>query len=94
MEGMKQAITTPSQLRDAYYRKNPDGHFFDEKTLKFFGERFSEMRVLKGTEKVRSAGGDMHECYVLSSLQRPGMGLKPRRAYHYFDVKTLQSVIT
>jgi hypothetical protein len=35
----------------AYYTKNPEGHYFDQETLKFFGERVSEMRLLKKTAK-------------------------------------------
>lgn len=75
-----------------YKQKRPDGHFFDPETLKCFGERLSEMRLLKGTVKVTSAGGYEHECYVLSCVQRPGPPLKKRRKYHYFDVETLEDV--
>ena len=71
------------ELRRNYYRNHPDGHFFDYKTLRFFGERFSEMRVLKGTVKIY----DGTECYVLSSLQRKHP-CGPRRVYHYFDIET------
>lgn len=85
-------IRTVGDLADAYYRSHPDGHFFDPGTLKFFGERRSEMRLLKGTVKITSAGGYEHECYVLSSVQRPGPPLKPRRKYHYFDVETFEDV--
>lgn len=84
---------TIDQLKTRYYEHNPEGHFFDGKTLKFFGERFSEMRVLKGTVNVTSAGGYEHECYMVSSRQRPGMGLAPKRVYHYFDVETFEHVI-
>lgn len=90
----------PARPRDAahlarmYAEKRPDGHFFDQKTLKFFGERLSEMRLLKGTVEIESAGGYAHECYVISTVQRPGPPLKPRRVYHYFDVETLENVCT
>lgn len=30
-------ITNVNELRDAYQQKNPQGHFFDKDTLKFFG---------------------------------------------------------
>lgn len=29
---------TPSQLKAAYQQAHPDGHFFDRKTMKFFGD--------------------------------------------------------
>ena len=33
-------VTIPAwKLVDMYKEKHPDGHFFDDKTLKFFGER-------------------------------------------------------
>lgn len=78
-------------LRDAYYEKHPNGHFFDHDTLKFFGESLSTMRLLKETITVTDICGDKHECYVLSRLQRKHpMG--PRRTYAYFDVNTLDDV--
>lgn len=86
------------QPRDAghfirmYYARHPNGHFFDRDTLKFFGERRSEMRLLKNTVKIRDICGETHECYVISSVQRPGAPLRRRRAYHYFDVDTLTDV--
>lgn len=85
-------IRTVGDLIDAYYKHHPDGHFFDRQTLKFFGERRSEMRLLKKTVQVTSAGGYAHECYVLSSVQRPGPPLKRRRTYHYFDIHTFDDI--
>lgn len=79
-------------LRSAYYGKHPDGHYFDHDTLKWFGERMSEMRLLKGTKTVTDISGEEHECYVLSSLQRKYPG-GPRRKYTYFDVETLDDVM-
>ena len=80
-------------LIDRYYETHPDGHFFDRATLKFFGERRSEMRLLKGTVTVKDISGKEHECYVISSVQRPGPPLKRRRKYHYFDASTYDDVI-
>ena len=39
------------ELIRAYYQKNPSGHYFDSDTLKFFGERRSDMRPAKGNSK-------------------------------------------
>ncbi len=80
------------QLIDRYYETHPNGHFFDAKTLKFFGERRSEMRLLKGTVQITDACGEKHTCYVVSSRQRPGPPLSPRRVYHHFDVETLEDI--
>ena len=83
---------TVEQLRINHINHNPGSHFFDAETLRCFGERMSEMRVLQGTVNVESAGGFPHTCYVLSSLQRNAPG-GPRRFYHYFDVETFEHVI-
>ena len=34
---MNDNINNINQLISEYYRKNPEGHFFDHDTLKFFG---------------------------------------------------------
>ncbi len=78
-------------LISAYQAKHPTGHFFDSDTLRFFGERISEMRLLKGTTEVIDSLGEKHTCYCLSSLQRKHpMG--PRRKYTFFDVETLDDI--
>lgn len=78
-------------LKRAYREKHPDGHFFDDETLRFFGERLSEMHVLKGTVKITDILGKEHECYVLSCYQRPPFGQK-KRVHHYFDVEDIDEV--
>ena len=80
-------------LKERHEGKHPGSHFFDADTLKFFGERLSEMRVLKNLETITSAGGETHTCYCVSSLQRNAPG-HPRRAYHYFDWETFDHIIT
>lgn len=85
-------VTIPVwKLVDMYKEKYPHGHFFDDKTLKFFGERLSDMRVLSKTETVKDCLGEKHECYVLSRLQRKHPA-GPRRTYAYFDVETLEHI--
>lgn len=71
--------------------KHPDSHFFDQKTLQFFGETMSTMRLLKKTAKVKDVMGEEHECYVLSTSQRLPSGSR-RRVWHYFDINTLEQV--
>lgn len=78
-------------LRIAYSETHPNGHFFDRDTFKFFGERFSAMRLLKGTVQVTDSLGVTHTCYVVSSTQNiPLVGKK--KVYHHFDVETLDDI--
>ena len=79
-------------LRYAYYRKHPDGHWFDADTLKYFGERLSDMRLLKGTSTITDVCGEAHEVYTVSRLQRKYPG-GARRTYAHFDTTTLEDVI-
>lgn len=84
---------TVYELRRLYRRHQPDGHFFDIDTLRFFGGRLSEMRVLTGTVIVEDYSGVEHECYTLSSYQRNAPnGVNPRR-HHYFDINTFDVII-
>lgn len=85
-------IRTVEDLKEAYYEKHPDYHFFDPGTLKFFGERLSEMRMLKKTERVKDILGEEHLCYVVSSIQHKHPVHPHTRVYHYFDVETLDTV--
>lgn len=88
---MVREIKTAYDLRGAYYQKHPNGHFFDQRTLKFFGETMSSMRLLKDNIIITDCMGEQHVCYILSSLQRKHP-CGPRRTYHYFDIKTLDDV--
>ena len=83
---------TVQQLIREYQTRDPHGHFFDRDTLKFFGERMSEMRVLKDLSEVTDVLGEKHICYVLSSYQRKHP-CGPRRAYHYFDTITFDNIV-
>ena len=82
---------TVTRLIHQYYLKHPEGHFFDRETLKFFGERISDMRVMKDTEVVTDYAGEKHTCYCLSHLQRKHP-CGPTRRYTYFDVDTLDKI--
>lgn len=67
---------------------NPHSHYFDYETLKFFGERRSEMRVLQGTATITDYNGVQHECYILSSYQHK----RGCRHYAYFDTTTFEEI--
>lgn len=79
------------ELRDRYLESNPDGHFFDKETLKFFGERWSDMKVSKDLVDIKDYRGNVHTCYELVSKQRNAPG-GTRTAYHYFDKDTFDLV--
>lgn len=78
---------TLNELIYEYKKRWPDHHFFDPDTLKWFGERRSEMYLWKDTVTHTDYSGEKRECYVLSSLQRKAPG-GPKRVYHYFDTTT------
>ena len=77
--------------RRAHEAAHPDSHFFDDKTLRFFGETMSSMRLLKNHAVIKDVMGQSHECYVLSSSQKPPFGNR-HRVCHYFDTETLEQV--
>lgn len=83
---------TVGELIYEYEKYNPNGYFFDRDTLKFFGERVSEMRILKGTTLVKDYSGKEHWCYVLSTLQR-NHPCGARRCYAFFDRGTYEEII-
>ena len=75
---------TVYELKKKYYEHNPDGHFFDRDTLRFFGERLSEMKVDTGYHIIDNYGKE-HTCYQLISIQHKApKGVNPIRE-HYFD---------
>ena len=74
-----------------YYAKHPNGHYFDKDTLKFFGERLSDMRINKTIEVKEDSQGIKHNCYVISRLQR-NHPAGPQRTLAYFDVETLEDI--
>ena len=82
---------TPYKLADKYYEHHPDGHFFDEETLAFFGEDLSESQVLEETEFVKDWNGHPHECYVYKGFQHNAP--IPDWHYAYFDVETFDSIL-
>lgn len=66
-------------------------YYFSKSTLRFFGERLSDMYILKNTQIKKSSSGDIHECFVLSKLSKSWDGVKFRN-YDYFDINTLKRV--
>ena len=83
---------TVDNLIYEYHKHNPNGHFFDRDTLRFFGERVSDMRILAKKATIETYSGEMHDCYVLSSLQR-NHPCGARRHYAFFDAETFKIII-
>ena len=86
---MKQYKNIYSFIDD--YNKKVGDYYFSHDTLKFFGERVSEMRILKNTVKITDEMDEKRECYILSSLQR-NYPSGAKRSYSYFDCETLERV--
>ena len=51
-----------------YNNNHPDDPYFDANTLKFFGERLSEMWILKRTAVIEDSYREERECYILGSF--------------------------
>ena len=78
------------ELKERYYSTNPDGHYFDRETLKFFGEALSRMNVLKKIEYIYDIYGRGHYAYCLSSIRY--VNGKRERHYAWFDAFTFQPI--
>lgn len=87
---MKKHNITLNQLIDEYKKRN--NHYFDKETLKHWGERLSDMRILENTVVKTDFQGNIHECIVLSKISRDFYGKKYRN-YDYFDIDTLNRII-
>lgn len=80
-----------SYFIEAHKDKNPNSYYFSKGALKFFGEKLSEMRILKSTVVIKDLMGELHQCYVMSSVQHKYPNGATRH-YTYFDVETLEEV--
>ena len=83
------------ELKEKVINKGGESHFFDHDTLKFFGERLSEMKVLNGFYKITDVCGEEHVCYCLSAIRHKNAfgACKPYTVHHYFDKETFRHVI-
>lgn len=87
---MKKHNITLNQLIKEYEKRN--NCYFKKETLKFWGERLSDMYILKDTVIKKDMQGQEHECLVLSKISKDFFG-KPYRNYDYFDIDTLNRII-
>ena len=79
-----------AELISEYRVKNPEGHFFDRETLRFFGEKVSEMRY-NGLTEITDYRGHRREVHELRTVQR-FEGLGKRWKLHFFDPDTFDQV--
>jgi len=84
-------MMTMAEFVKRYEIMNPKSHYFSERTLKWFGEKLEDMRVLDDTVKLITKAGEVCECYVLERLQN-GHPDGPIRTHAYFSVKTMQDI--
>lgn len=75
-----------------YRITHPQSYYFSPATLKFFGERLSDMRILSKTKKVKDSYGQEFECFVLSKSSK-NWNNKRIRTYAYFNTENLDQVI-
>ena len=73
------------------YKVVNGGHYFDRDTLKFFGEKISEMKVSRDTIEKIDYSGNKHTCYELYSVQHNAPGTD-KGHYSYFDIETYEQV--
>lgn len=76
-----------------YKRLHPESHYFDSETLKFFGERISEMYLYSDTENVTDWDGNKVDAYCLKIRQRKAPVGVSQIKYAYFSVDDLSEVI-
>jgi hypothetical protein len=85
---MYQHIHEVWQLMEKFNELHPKSYFFSRGTLRFFGERISEMRLFKRIHTIHTDNGEK-DCYILSVKQRNAPEGVKQRVYKYFDAETL-----
>lgn len=74
-----------SQLKKKILKADPENHFFDYKTMRFFGDTMRNFGVKETV--INTWTGDKVEVYELYRKNPVRTGLK---ASHYFDKKTFE----
>lgn len=77
---------TPGELKYQYQLHNPDGHFFDRKTMAFFGDTMRNFRVRAACIETMDGSRDVWELYRAKPVKRDLA--KP----HYFCKSTYKIV--
>lgn len=85
------AEITVRNLIQQYRAHNPEGHFFDRDTLKYFGESIHRMKV-NGKGVIETRDGESRICYELECVQSiPEFGT--RKKWYYFDEDEYKEVM-
>lgn len=83
-------MTVP-ELVSQYRQHNPTGHFFDPKTLAFYGEKISKMKYM-GMTVIPDVYDRKRKCHKIWSEEND-IVLGRRWKFHYFDEITFDHVI-
>lgn len=81
---------TASELKYHYQLANPNGHFFDRKTMRFFGDTMGNYGVRANTVNVKEFDGNVVECYVLYRRRATKHGLTKDA---YFSVSDFSKIL-
>jgi hypothetical protein len=78
---------TASKLKHLYQRNHPNGHFFDRKTMRFFGDTMANFGVLDGgkRELATALGVETTEVWVLYRKRSTVRGRAGRVAFFRKD---------
>ena len=82
------------ELKNKVETKGGESFFFNPDTLKFFGERLSDMRLLKTKAIITDCMDNKHTCYIVSAIRRKNAfgHCRPYTHHHYFDIETFHHV--
>ena len=88
---MDQTMTV-SRLKFRIKEHHPDDHYFDRETMKFFGNRESEMYVHKKPIRLLCNDGKTRTAWVLKRVNRRDAfkDCAPFVSYDYFDTRTFR----
>ncbi len=83
---------TVKVLMQKYKANNPEGHFFDKETIKYFNDRDREVEKDPCMVKTHM-GGEIHKCWVYHSTISPEPEAPGYKTTHYFDTETFAEVV-
>lgn len=83
-------MMTYYELKENILMNNPCSEFFT--SLRWFGIRESESRVLCYTIDIKGTDGHTHTCYILSERQRNAPKGVSQRHYTFWDISTFKEI--
>jgi hypothetical protein len=85
---------TASALKYLYERNNPDGHFFDRDTMRFFGDTMRNFGVLDGGKVKTFTENGIEEVEVWELYRKRPVKCGLHGFCHYFRKDNGQEVFT